>query len=193
VLKQYLIIFGTAISIGGFAVLYAVFGQTERSRKLLSAIFVSILIGWLDFNWGIGLLHQFNTRNYAQTTGEIIHQEVTHNWVVSRFSHNQYDVAISYRYLVNGQPFVGNRIRLIEGSCGFSGNSIVKWGHSVGSQIPVFYNDRNPQDSFLSVGLNQADDSITLIILAAANSLGLYLWFSAWRQSRIPPEQSTTD
>ncbi len=179
-IHQTLIIFGSAILLAVLATLYAVYCQTPRSRRLFVAAFVSVLVILLDYSWGKGLVAQFDTRHYARTVGEVIHKQlITHTRMGGRI---WYDLDISYRYMANGQTYVGDRVRLLEHSGWFSGQSMVKWGHSVGSQIPVFYDPQNPQVAYLSVGLNQADDSITLLVLAAANVLFFYLWFCVFHK-----------
>jgi hypothetical protein len=94
------------------------------------------------------------------------------------------DVSLTYRYSVAGQSYTCSRIRLIDGLCILSSGSMTRWGHSVGSQVPVFYDPQNPQTAFLSVGLNQADDWLTLIVLPGVNVLPFYFCFMAFRPDK---------
>ncbi|HEY5042000.1 MAG TPA: DUF4160 domain-containing protein [Verrucomicrobiae bacterium] len=54
-------------------------------------------------------IHQFASRNYPSTTGQITHSEVTH--AANSKGTIFYDVNIAYRYEVGGQTFEAARFR----------------------------------------------------------------------------------
>ncbi|HVU26230.1 MAG TPA: DUF3592 domain-containing protein [Verrucomicrobiae bacterium] len=180
-LHQYLILFGSAFAIAALAISYALFCQTRRSRRLFLTVIFLVVTLWLDFHWGVAVIAQFNTRRLPSTTGEIIHKDVTHYWSNGRFPGMRTDVSLTYSYSVAGQSYTCNRIRLIDGLCILSSDSMTRWGHPVNSQVTVFYDPQNPQTAFLSVGLNAADDWLTLVVLAGANVLPFYFCFMAFR------------
>jgi len=188
--NQYLTIFGSALAIALLAIAYAVLCQTTRARRWFLAVFMLVPAAWLDLNWGGGLLAQWHTRNYSVTTGKVIAQEVL---ALSVGSHTDYDVHLTYQYTVNGRTLQGERIRLVDGTCGFSGASHVRWGHANGASIQVYYDPQNPTTAYLAVGLNQWDDFPTLAILAALNALLSYLWFMALFRSGPPTEMNNED
>ena len=114
-------------------------------------------------------IHQFASRNYPTTTGQITHSEVTH--AANSKGTIFYDVNIAYRYEVGAQTFEAARFRytpLIRCADPAWTQNIVN-AHPVGSQTQVFYNPQNPADALLSPRIN-GDDLVDIL-----NHWGLFV------------------
>jgi Protein of unknown function (DUF3592) len=107
-------------------------------------------------------IHQFASRNYPSTTGQITRSEVTHK--ANSKGTIFYDVDIRYRYEVGGQTFDAARFRytpLIRCADPAWTQNIVNV-HPVSSQTQVFYNPQNPADALLSPRIN-GDDLVDIM------------------------------
>jgi hypothetical protein len=124
------------------------------SLILLGAIFVFTF--WLFDVHGVEVLwRQHQAGSFPSAQGRVLSSRVTitHG---SKGSIN-YHVSISYRYVVEGQAYVGGRYRY-DGHPGNQNlvNAIVS-EHPAGSAVEVFYNPQDPGDSVLSAGEDAED------------------------------------
>jgi hypothetical protein len=151
--------------------------------------FWSVMVILFDGSMGNQLLQQFESRHYPFETGQITHSQVTrHRGSKGRTS---YGVDVRFRYVVNNIVFYGRRFRYNAGSTDAGRAWKIVSLHPVGSQTPVFYNPRNPQDAVLSPGLEGSDVLFVLFyalqhghacVLDLARRLVARTYFQAYRR-----------
>lgn len=62
---------------------------------------------------------------------------------------NVYYIEISYDYLVNGNPYTGNRITFGSPHYDYQSASLINERFAVGKEIDVYYDQNNPAESVL--------------------------------------------
>jgi hypothetical protein len=117
------------------------------------------------------LIHQYESRNFPSTTGQIIRSEVTHE--ANSKGRVFYDVNLVYHYEVGGWKFDSARYRyapLVRCANPAWPQNIVN-AHPIGSTVQVFYNPASPapNDALLAPGLNGDD------LMKMMNDAGLFM------------------
>ena len=134
-------------------------------------------VGAFDCFTGYNLYRQARSTGFAQTTGIVTSSEVTrHSGSKGR---KTYGVDIRCTYEVNGSKFSSDRYRYGAGS-----SSDSQWAYyavaknRVGTEVPVFFNPRDPGDALLNPGVN-GSDMFMLLFLTPFNMIMLGLWSAA--------------
>lgn len=168
----------------------AIHGVVERTRfrivKILSAILMAAMFVFMVWIFDVrpveALRQQHQAESYLKAQGKVMSSEVTVTHGSKSGYH--YHVYISYRYVVGGHTYDGDRYR-------YDGhpdkeelvNDIVS-EHRRGSDVDVFYNPRDPSDSVLSKGVDSED--VYFLFLTTPFCLP-FLWILATVVREINP------
>lgn len=144
------------------------------------ALFWSTIVLFIDVAMVGESYKQFAAGNYPHVDGTMTRSEFTHR------SSKSADIAIAYRFEVNGKTYEGDKLRLGTRVSGDPEETDAVNAHPVGSAVQVFYNPANPQESLLSPGLRGSDFFFTLF-LAPFNMvmLGLWVGIGGWLRDRF--------
>jgi hypothetical protein len=143
------------------------------------ALFVTALIIVADVAFAPRLLHQYNSRYYLETTGKILSYEIKHHQEGGGGPANRgggsssfNSISVRYSYIVNGLTFESKHYRYFMASSGGQYNFPV---YSIGSDVTVFYNPKNPQDAVLDRGLNNEDFGF-MEMATVINIIAIFFW-----------------
>lgn len=155
---------------------------------LVIGVFITALVGFIDYHVMDGVIRQIGSTSYPTTDGHITFSALTRSH--SSKGGTTYGVDLRYRYSVAGQSFEGKRFRYNAGS-----SSDSAWArravnaHPVNSAVTVIYNPRDPSDALLSPGLDGSDLTLVLF-LTPFTLLMLAVWYAgatALRWNFAPP------
>jgi hypothetical protein len=102
---------------------------------------------WFIFKMFVPLISQIRAESFPSTQGKILSAKVA---VYQGSKNTYYRPSFRYTYGVNGMTYQGWRFRYIGGPTDNQTSSSIMRLHPPGTDIPVYYNPKNPADSVLS-------------------------------------------
>jgi hypothetical protein len=165
----------------------------SKSHFIFGTVVV-LLLAFFDGPLAKQMVDQYLSTKYPSTAGQVTQSGIgnyeTHG---SKFIHIHYFPDVGYSYEINGQKYEGRRFCYARYYSEEFSQKVAEL-HPVGSQIQVFYNPKNPQDTVLSAGFGQVDSRAIIQIFVQANffvAVVVVLWLvKARRQTKVQISQN---
>jgi hypothetical protein len=151
----------------------------RRLQLLLNCLPLLLLAFVLDAvraNW-----HDRRSLEWPAVSGTIMQCEAQYH---RRSGHGGWSVNLSYRYQVNGQPYVGNGVSLWNPNGGGPLREVNDFVaiHPPRSKVTVYYDPQHPETAVLEPGADEG--AIRLLIWCGSIIFALLLWV-LWQSNRF--------
>lgn len=156
----------------------------ERRKRVTTAII--FFIGALYICWGFApyvsdVVHSHHATTWPKTEGTVISSKT----VRGRSKRSPFYPAVSYRYFVNGEVFVGQRISYCNCDSGSeSSAAAIADRFPVSSVVNVYVNPQQPTDSVLIAGKVPVKTWLVLGFMSFIFVLCLFMAFRFIREDR---------